>query len=316
MPDASGGDGYRRRTLGEGRRRLDDGTGQRVRSASGVPSSTGGPEAGPQTAPPARDMRWIPGGTFRMGSNDFYPEERPVHDVAVDGFWIDEHTVTVAEFRRFVKATGYVTLAERPLDAAQYPEADPELLIPGALGLPEGERTGRSARLPQLVGVRAWGLVDASGGSGQHPARTRSAPGDPGRVRGRRGVRRVGRQGAADRSRMGVRGARRARREDVRLGGRVRPEEQDDGQHVAGGVPLAEPPARQVRGNVAGRDVSPERLRPLRHGRQRVGMDQRLLFDAPGRGGVPVLRAAEPEGDVARRRATGPTRRVRTSRAG
>ena len=74
-----------------------------------------------------------PGGTFRMGSDDFYPEERPVHDVAVDGFWIDEHTVTVAEFRRFVKATGYVTLAERPLDAATYPGADPELLTPGAL---------------------------------------------------------------------------------------------------------------------------------------------------------------------------------------
>ena len=77
-----------------------------------------GLDTGPRTAPPARDMRWIPGGTFRMGSNDFYPEERPVHDVSVDGFWIDEHTVTVAEFRRFVKATGYVTLAERPLDAA------------------------------------------------------------------------------------------------------------------------------------------------------------------------------------------------------
>ena len=48
-----------------------------------------------------------------MGSNDFYPEERPAHRVAVDGFWIDEHPVTVAEFRRFVKATGYVTWAER-----------------------------------------------------------------------------------------------------------------------------------------------------------------------------------------------------------
>ena len=68
--------------------------------------------------------------SFWMGSNDFYPEERPVHEVAVDGFWIDEHTVTVAEFRRFVKATGYVTFAEHPLDAAQYPEADPDLLIP------------------------------------------------------------------------------------------------------------------------------------------------------------------------------------------
>jgi formylglycine-generating enzyme required for sulfatase activity len=63
--------------------------------------------------PPAKDMAWIPEGEFLMGSDDFYPEERPAHRVAVDGFWIDEHPVTVAEFRRFVKATGYVTWAER-----------------------------------------------------------------------------------------------------------------------------------------------------------------------------------------------------------
>ena len=55
----------------------------------------------------------LPGGTFRMGSDRFYPEERPVREVTVDGFWIDAHPVTVAEFRRFVKATGYVTLAEQ-----------------------------------------------------------------------------------------------------------------------------------------------------------------------------------------------------------
>jgi len=78
-------------------------------------------------------MQWIPGGSFRMGSDDHYPEERPVHDVAVDGFWMDDHQVTVREFRRFVKATGYVTVAERPLDPADYPDADPDLLVPGSL---------------------------------------------------------------------------------------------------------------------------------------------------------------------------------------
>jgi formylglycine-generating enzyme required for sulfatase activity len=78
-------------------------------------------------------MAWIPGGTFAMGSDDFYPEERPVHRVAVDGLWIDEKPVTAAEFRRFARETGYVTLAERPLDSAQYPDADPELLVPGSL---------------------------------------------------------------------------------------------------------------------------------------------------------------------------------------
>jgi formylglycine-generating enzyme len=83
--------------------------------------------------PPDKDMAWVPGGTFLMGSEDFYPEERPVHRAAVDGLWVDRHPVTNAEFRRFVKATGYLTVAERPLEQADYPDADPALLVPGAL---------------------------------------------------------------------------------------------------------------------------------------------------------------------------------------
>ena len=59
------------------------------------------------------DMTWIAGGTFQMGSDTFYPEERPAHDVTVDGFWIERCPVTNEEFARFVDATGYVTLAER-----------------------------------------------------------------------------------------------------------------------------------------------------------------------------------------------------------
>ena len=80
-----------------------------------------------------KDMVELPGGTFRMGSERFYPEERPVRDVSVDGFWIDRHPVTVAEFRRFVKATGHVTAAEVAPTAEDYPDADPELLVPGSL---------------------------------------------------------------------------------------------------------------------------------------------------------------------------------------
>jgi formylglycine-generating enzyme len=78
-------------------------------------------------------MAWVPGGTFLMGCEDFYPEEAPVHEVRVKGFWIDEHPVTVAEFRRFVKATGHVTVAERVPDASQLPGVDPALLVPGSL---------------------------------------------------------------------------------------------------------------------------------------------------------------------------------------
>src|SRR5512134_1727910 len=78
-------------------------------------------------------MEWIPGGTFRMGSEDFYPEERPVREVEVDGFWVDVHEVTAGEYRRFVRETGYATVAERPLDPTDYPEADPDLLVPGSV---------------------------------------------------------------------------------------------------------------------------------------------------------------------------------------
>lgn len=77
-------------------------------------------------------MRWVPGGTFGMGADQSYPEEAPVHTVTVSGLWMDEHTVTNAEFAAFVAATGYQTIAERPLDPAMYPGAQPELLTPGA----------------------------------------------------------------------------------------------------------------------------------------------------------------------------------------
>jgi formylglycine-generating enzyme len=75
----------------------------------------------------------VPGGSFLMGSDAFYPEERPVHRVAVEAFSIDARPVTVGQFRRFVTDTGYVTVAERPLDPALYPDADPALLVPGSL---------------------------------------------------------------------------------------------------------------------------------------------------------------------------------------
>jgi formylglycine-generating enzyme required for sulfatase activity len=78
-------------------------------------------------------MVWVPGGEFSMGSEDFYPEERPVRRIQVDGFWCDERLVTAADFRRFVRATGYTTVAERPPDPGDYPDADAELLVPGSL---------------------------------------------------------------------------------------------------------------------------------------------------------------------------------------
>ncbi len=85
-----------------------------------------------QRQSPAPEMVWIPGGTFLMGSNQHYPEEAPAHMVTVNGFWMDMYTVTNAQFRHFVDATQHVTIAERDLDPRDYPDALPELLVPGS----------------------------------------------------------------------------------------------------------------------------------------------------------------------------------------
>jgi formylglycine-generating enzyme len=87
----------------------------------------------PSRGPATDDMVFIPGGTFRMGSDRHYPEEAPVHRVAVDGFWIDRTPVTNREFRRFVSETGYVTVAETPPKAEDYPGALPQMLRPASL---------------------------------------------------------------------------------------------------------------------------------------------------------------------------------------
>jgi formylglycine-generating enzyme len=78
-------------------------------------------------------MVWVRGASFLMGSDEFYPEERPVRRVTVPGFWIDRYPVTVEDFERFVDATGHVTVAEQAPTAADYPHADPGVLVPGSL---------------------------------------------------------------------------------------------------------------------------------------------------------------------------------------
>ena len=93
------------------------------RAATGHPSAPGMIWPG---------MIWIAGGTFLMGSDQHYPEEAPAHNVRVDGFWIDRTAVTNRDFARFVAETGHVTLAEQSPDAADYPDADPQLLVPAS----------------------------------------------------------------------------------------------------------------------------------------------------------------------------------------
>jgi formylglycine-generating enzyme required for sulfatase activity len=84
--------------------------------------------------PPPEGMIWVPGGSFLMGTDDDdFRDARPVHEVTLDGFWIDRTEVTNREFDRFVRATGYVTVAERKPDPKDFPGAPPENLVAGSL---------------------------------------------------------------------------------------------------------------------------------------------------------------------------------------
>jgi formylglycine-generating enzyme required for sulfatase activity len=88
--------------------------------------------AAPTPAP--EGMVWIPGGEYSMGSEDENMRDaRPFHRVVVDGFWMDKTEVTNAEFARFVRATAYVTVAERKPDARDFPGAPPENLVAGSV---------------------------------------------------------------------------------------------------------------------------------------------------------------------------------------
>ena len=188
-----------------------------------------------------------------MGSEDFYPEERPVREVEVDGFWMDEHPVTVAEFgascgRRLRH------VAESAPDPEDYPDADPELLVPGSLVF-RRRRAGAARRLPQLVGVDARRVLAAARGPGIDDQRPRPPSGRPRRVRGRRTRTRPGR-GRSSRPRPSG-STRRAAGSTARCSpGATELPEGSDGEHLAGRVPVAEPEDRRLRGHVAGRFAS------------------------------------------------------------
>src|ERR1700687_3948227 len=101
-----------------------------------VPNLQPPPEKVPQ------GMAWISGGEFSMGAQDppemdmvgmqATKDSRPIHRVYVDGFFMDKTDVTNAQFREFVQATGYVTVAERTPRAEDFPGAPPENLVAGA----------------------------------------------------------------------------------------------------------------------------------------------------------------------------------------
>lgn len=96
----------------------------------------------------------VPGAELRMGSERFYPEERPVRRARVSGFLLDRAPVTVAQFARFVEQSGYVTVAERAPDPQDYPGVDPDVLVPGALVF-----TGTAGPVPLHDPARWWTWV-------------------------------------------------------------------------------------------------------------------------------------------------------------
>ena len=116
---------------------------------------------------PYPDMVWFPGGTFRMGSDDHYTEEAPVHRVTLDGSWMDRTTVTNRDFQTFVDATGYVTVAERSPNPEDHPGAPAENLVAGSLVF---RKTPGPVDLRHLSQWWVW----TPGASWRHPGGPRS----------------------------------------------------------------------------------------------------------------------------------------------
>ena len=129
---------------------------------------------------PAPDgMVWIPGGEFSMGAADPFGDERndvgmqatydsrPIHRVYVEGFWMDKTEVTNAQFARFVKNTGYVTVAERIPRAEDFPGAPPENLVAGSVVFSPPDHA-----VPLDNHFRWWSYV--KGANWRHPLGPRS----------------------------------------------------------------------------------------------------------------------------------------------
>ena len=241
---------------------------------------------------PGRDVRDGLGGLLSGGA------ARP--PVAVDGFWMDEHPVTAASSAASCARRSYVTVAERPLDPEEYPDADPGAARAGSLVFRKTAGPGRPRRLPQLVGVRPRRVLEAARRA--RARRSRAATTIPSSTSPSRTRRRT-RRGPARSCRPRRSGSSRPAAASTARRSPGATSTSRTGKAMAntwqGEFPWQNLRRRRLRGHVTGRQLPAERLRPLRHDGQRLGVDVRLVRPAASRRGrEPVLRPDEPAGDL------------------
>ena len=230
----------------------------------------------PRGAPPLPDMVWVPGGTFTMGSDRHYPEERPAHRVTVDGFWMDRTPVTNERFTRFVEATGHVTFAEIPPNPEDYPGALPHMLYAGSLVFVKPDKPVDRRDIRQW-----WHFM--RGADWRHPQGPESS------IEGWISTRWCTFRSATPRHLRSGR-ARLCRRKrngnSPAAAGWRAPHTPGARSFFPGTVTWPTPgresfPGNKVRGrlrrHVAGGELCAKWIRPLGHDRQRVGMDDGLV---------------------------------------